>query len=80
MPKRKLLDATNYYGQAVEMDGQGRLLIPQLLREGAELVGDVAVLGQQTYLAVVNDSKHRAAIDANPLTDADVEALGIVGL
>ncbi len=78
--KRKLLDTTNYYGQAVEMDGQGRLLIPQLLREGAELVGDVAVLGQQTYLAVVNDSKHRAAIDANPLTDAEIETLGIVGL
>ena len=31
--KKKFLDRTNYYGQQVEMDGQGRLLLPQLLRE-----------------------------------------------
>jgi division/cell wall cluster transcriptional repressor MraZ len=33
--RKKFLDVTNYYGQMVEMDGQGRLLIPQLLREMA---------------------------------------------
>jgi hypothetical protein len=31
--KKKFLNRTNYYGQVVEMDGQGRLLIPQMLRE-----------------------------------------------
>ena len=32
---RKFLDVTNYYGQMVEMDSQGRLLIPQVdAREG----------------------------------------------
>ena len=31
--KKKFLDRVNYYGQQVEMDGQGRLLMPQLLRE-----------------------------------------------
>ena len=30
------------------MDAQGRLLIPQLLREAAKLNGDVAVLGIET--------------------------------
>ncbi len=30
--KKKFLDRTNYYGQMVEMDGQGRLLMPQILR------------------------------------------------
>ncbi len=78
--RRKFLDATNYYGQVVEMDAQGRLLIPQLLREEAKLNGDVAVLGQQTYLAVVNDKKHRSELESNPLTDSDIESLGIVGL
>ena len=34
--KRKLLDAINYYGQEVEMDAQGRLLLPQKLREKGE--------------------------------------------
>ena len=37
--KKKFLDVTNYYGQVVEMDGQGRLLMPGLLREAAEHQG-----------------------------------------
>src|SRR5579875_1178468 len=65
--KRKFLDVTNYYGQVVEMDNQGRLLVPQRLREAHEVAGDVAVLGQQSFLAVVNDAKHLAALEAEPL-------------
>ncbi len=78
--KKKFLDVTNYYGHVVEMDAQGRLLIPQLLREDATLAGDVAVLGMQTYLVVANDAKHRAQLAENPLTDADIDALGLVGI
>jgi MraZ protein len=78
--KRKLLDATNYYGQVVRMDDQGRLLIPQLLREQASLVGDVAVMGIEKKLVVANDARLRAAIAENPATDADIESLGVVGL
>ena len=78
--KKRFLDATNYYGQVVEFDSQGRLLLPQLLREIAALVGDVAVLGLQNHLAIANDEKHRATLAQNPLTDADVEALGVIGL
>jgi len=78
--KKKFLDVTNYYGQVVEMDGQGRLLIPQLLREAASLMGDVAVLGLQTYLAVANDEKHKASLAENPLTDEDMDTLGSFGV
>jgi len=52
--KRKLLDIVNYYGQMAEMDAQGRVLIPQLLRELAKVTGDVVVLGKQTFLEVAN--------------------------
>ena len=41
--KRKFLDRTNYYGQLVEMDMQGRLLIPPILRETAQIKGEVEV-------------------------------------
>src|SRR6266550_4244364 len=34
--KKKFLDRTNYWGQQVEMDGQGRLLMPQLLVRNLE--------------------------------------------
>jgi len=37
--KKKFLTFTNYYGQVVEMDGQGRLLVPQILRESAQIRG-----------------------------------------
>jgi len=43
--RRKFQDVTNFYGQMAEMDAQGRLLIPQKLREMAKVTGDVEVLG-----------------------------------
>jgi MraZ protein len=52
--RAKFLDVTNYYGQEVEMDAQGRVLLPQLVREAAKATGDVNVLGVQTVLEVVN--------------------------
>ena len=45
---------TSYYGQMVEMDSQGRLLLPQVMRQTAKLTGDVNVLGMQTILEVMN--------------------------
>ena len=52
--KKKFLDRVNYWGQKVEMDGQGRLLMPQLLRESAQIKGEVAVPDNLTYLEVRN--------------------------
>ena len=78
--KQKFLDVTGYYGQQVEMDAQGRLLIPQLLRERAGLVGDVAVVGQLTKLVVTNVVRYEAKLAAAPMTDADRDALALEGL
>ena len=77
--KTKLLDSINYWGQVVEFDSAGRLLIPQLLRENAEMSGDVAVIGMQKYLTVDLDSRRRAKLKAEPVTDAEVEQIGIKG-
>jgi len=78
--KTKLLDAINYWGQVVEFDSAGRVLIPQLLRENAAMSGDVAVIGMQKYLTVDLDSRRREKLKAEPVTDADVEQIGIKGL
>jgi len=79
--KKKFIEATNYYGQVVEFDGQGRLLVPQILREDSEMASvDVAVIGMQKYLAVNLDARHRERLKADPVTDADVEQIGIKGL
>ncbi len=78
--KRKFLDITNYFGQVTEMDAQGRVLIPQLLREAANLQGEVVVLGMQTYLGVANHDGYKKEMDANPLSAEDKNALAELGL
>lgn len=78
--KKKFLDVTNYYGQMAELDGQGRLTLPQLLRESASVMADVVVLGSQTYLEVVNHEHFKAKLEAEPLTEADMAALADMGL
>ena len=78
--KSKFLEVTNYYGQVVEMDGQGRLLLPQNLRDKAGLAGDLAVMGVQTRLAAVNDEQQVARLKAAPLTGDDFAALAIPGV
>ncbi len=57
--KKKFLDRVNYYGQMAEMDAQGRVLLPQILRETAKLGGDVVVFGAQTYLEVANHDEFK---------------------
>ncbi|HZQ92355.1 MAG TPA: division/cell wall cluster transcriptional repressor MraZ [Terriglobales bacterium] len=78
--KKKFLNRTNYYGQVVEMDGQGRLLIPALLRDAAELKGEAAVLGQLSYLEVRNMEAFRKEIAENPFTAEDEKTLDDLGI
>lgn len=78
--KKKFLDVTNYYGQMAELDGQGRLTLPLLLRESARITAEVVVLGSQTYLEVVNHDDFKAKLDAEPLNEADMAALADLGL
>lgn len=72
--KKKFLTRTNYYGQMVEMDAQGRLLIPALLRQVAQIRGEVAVLGYQAYLEVRNEEALRKDV-AEPFTAEDEKTL-----
>jgi MraZ protein len=74
------LDRTSYYGQVAEMDAQGRVLIPQVLRESAKTVGDVVVFGKLNYLEVANHDLFRAKLEAEPLTAEDEAALAALGL
>ncbi|HWR37253.1 MAG TPA: division/cell wall cluster transcriptional repressor MraZ [Clostridia bacterium] len=78
--KKRFLDRTNYYGQVVEMDGQGRLLIPGLLRDAAELKGEVAVVGNLKYLELRNMEAYRKQLDEEPFTAEDAAALSNLGI
>jgi MraZ protein len=77
---KKFIEATSFYGQEAEMDGQGRLLLPALLREKANLKAEVAVLGMFTWLQVRNMEAVRSQVDENPFTDEDAQALSELGI
>jgi MraZ protein len=78
--KKKFLDVTNYYGQMAQMDEQGRVLIPAILRQAASVKGEVVVLGSQTYLELVNHDAFKAELETQPLTMDDQAALADLGL
>jgi len=50
--KNKFLERVNYYGQDGAIDAQGRILIPQILRDSAKLPPDVVVTGNIDHLIV----------------------------
>src|ERR1700722_20343398 len=78
--KKKFLDRVNYYGQIAEMDAQGRVLLPQILRESARLSGDVVVFGVQTYLEVENHDELKKRMETEPLTAEDQQDLANFGI
>jgi MraZ protein len=78
--KKKFLDRVNYYGQMSEIDAQGRVLLPQILRETAKLAGDVVVFGVQTYLEVENHDEFKQRMETDPLTTDDRQTLADFGI
>lgn len=78
--RQKFMDRVNYYGHVTTMDKQGRVLIPALLREQAQMSGEVVVMGQMDYLVVWNHEVFRQRLDAEPLTDDDFEKLAELGI
>ncbi len=76
----RFLDRVNFFGQAVELDTQGRVLIPARLRETAAIAGDVDVLGQYNYLDTWNHDRLQAKLQRDPYTDDDAKALSEFGI
>lgn len=74
--KLKFQKFTSYYGLITEMDSQGRILIPQILREDASITGDVIVIGKTDHLEVWNNDVIRKSLADDPMTNADREKLG----
>ena len=76
----RFLDRVNYYGQVVELDAQGRVLIPVRLRTSATMTGEVDVLGQFNCLDVWNHERFESKLQREPYTDDDARALSEFGI
>ena len=77
--KKKFLTHTKYWGQVVELDNQGRLLLPQLLREAAQLKGEVAVMGYLNRLEVHSMEQVKREVE-EPFTPDDEKSLDELGI
>ena len=75
--KTKYLERVSYFGQQVRLDGQGRLVIPQLLRESAGMSADVEVVvsARIDHLVVWNRERFARRLEEQPLTEDDLRAL-----
>jgi len=78
--RQKFMDRVNYYGHVTTMDKQGRVLVPSLLREKAQMSGEVVVMGQMDYLVVWNHEVFRGRLEDEPLGPEDFEKLAELGI
>ena len=73
--KTKFLERVNYFGQDAALDGQGRVLVPQILRDSAKLPGDVVVTGNIDHLVVADRSALASRLSSEEFTAEDYDAL-----
>jgi MraZ protein len=73
-------NAVNYFGQSCPMDTQGRILVHPLLRDRADVRGEVVVLGQQDFLEIWNRAAFEQRLNADPLSDGDLSVLSDLGI
>ena len=78
--KQRYLERVNYYGQQLRLDAQGRVVIPQILRDEAQIVGEVIVSGRIDQLEVWNRERFDQKLDAEPFTEEDFEKLAEYGI
>lgn len=78
--KRKFLLRTSYFGQMADLDGQGRVLVPAVLREAAQMRGEVDVLGKLDHLEVMNHTRMVDDLKNSPYTEEDDNTLAGMGI
>jgi MraZ protein len=79
--KQRFLDRVNFFGQVAGLDKQGRVVIPQLLRESAAMAGEVSVLGLQNHLAVWNQKRLQERLfKKEPFSEEDGRVLSGFGI
>ena len=78
--KRRYLERVAYFGQQAQLDSQGRVVVPQLLRESADMTGEVVIAGRLDHLEVWSHERLLARFRDQPFTDEDFEYLSERGI
>ena len=78
--RRIYVTATSFYGQESEIDNQGRVLVHSLLRNKAEIYGDVSILGYLNHLDVWNQERIEQFLVQNPFSAEHESVLARLGI
>ena len=78
--RQRFLERVSYFGSQLKLDGQGRLLMPAILRERAAMAGEVVVTGQLDHLEIWNRERFEQRLEDQPFTDDDFSALAERGI
>ncbi len=73
--RKKLLDRYNLFGDRADMDPQGRLQIPDELRNAGMANVEVKVSGEGNLLRVTSVKSLRDSVRANPITAQELDSL-----
>ena len=78
--RKKLLDRYNLFGDRAEMDPQGRLLMPEELRNAGMVSVEVKVSGEGSFLRVTSLKVLRESVSSNPLSAQEEDSLAGYGV
>lgn len=78
--RQRFLERVNYFGQQLKLDSQGRVVVPQILRDRAGMFGDVVISGRLEFLEIWNRERFDQKLTEEPFTEDDYEALSELGV
>ena len=78
--KQRFLERVSYFGQQGRLDGQGRVVIPPILRESADMQGDVVVSARLDHLEVWNRDRLESKFSDEPFSEEDFSYLSEKGI
>ncbi len=78
--KQRFLERVNYFGQQLRLDSQGRVVVPQILRDRAGMAGEVVVSGRIRHLEIWNRERFDSKLLDDPFTEEDFGELAELGV
>jgi len=78
--KQRYLERVSYFGQQTRVDAQGRVVIPQPLRDRAAMAGEVVVSARLDHLEVWNRERLDKRFEDQPFAEEDFEYLSDQGI
>jgi len=78
--KRRFVARVSYYGQQARLDSQARIVIPPILRESAEMSGEVLVFGSIDHLEIWNRKRFESRLEREPREEDEFDVLSEDGV